>query len=117
MTYAEYRGPQSWTSDGSSHVDGLAPSTRAWMDRSAARGRWRQHIGIPGWRAGARRAVCGSERLVGHAGRPALGGIPLGKPKERRAVGDALCGALENEVDTSERDGKDAARVRSQVPT
>ena len=33
-----YRGPQSWTSDGSSQVDGSVPSTRAWIERSAARG-------------------------------------------------------------------------------
>lgn len=37
-TYAWYRGPQSWTSDGSSQMDGSVPSTRAWIDRSAARG-------------------------------------------------------------------------------
>ena len=43
-------------------------------------------------------------------------GIPLGKPKERWAIGDALRGALENEVDTGERDEKTqlgfAARFR-----
>jgi hypothetical protein len=32
------RGPHSWTSDGSSHVAGPVPATRAWIDRSAARG-------------------------------------------------------------------------------
>ena len=32
------RGPHSWTSDGSSQVDGSVPSTRAWIDSSAARG-------------------------------------------------------------------------------
>ena len=32
------RGPQTWTSDGSSQVDGRVPSTRAWMDSNAARG-------------------------------------------------------------------------------
>ena len=32
------RGPHSWTSDGSSHVDGPVPATRAWIDSSAARG-------------------------------------------------------------------------------
>jgi hypothetical protein len=32
------RGPQICTSDGSSHVDGTVPSTRAWIDSSAARG-------------------------------------------------------------------------------
>ena len=37
-TYALKRGPQSWTSDGSSQVDGSVPSTRAWIERSAARG-------------------------------------------------------------------------------
>ncbi len=31
-------GPQSWTSDGSSQVDGSVPSTRAWIESSAARG-------------------------------------------------------------------------------
>ncbi len=37
-TYALMRGPQSWTSDGSSQVDGSVPSTRAWIESSAARG-------------------------------------------------------------------------------
>ena len=37
-TYALKRGPQSWTSDGSSQVDGRVPSTRAWIESSAARG-------------------------------------------------------------------------------
>ena len=37
-TYAWCRGPQSWTSDGSSHVDGWVASTRAWIERTAARG-------------------------------------------------------------------------------
>ena len=37
-TYALNRGPQSWTSDGSSQVDGPVPSTRAWIESSAARG-------------------------------------------------------------------------------
>ncbi len=32
------RGPRSWTSDGCSHEDGSAPSTRAWIDSRAARG-------------------------------------------------------------------------------
>jgi len=45
-----------------------------------------------------------------------LRGIPLSKPKERRAIGDAHCDALENEVDTGERDEKTqlgfAARFR-----
>ena len=37
-TKALKRGPQTWTSEGSSQVDGSVPSTRAWIDRSAARG-------------------------------------------------------------------------------
>ena len=37
-TYVLYLGPQSWTSDGSSQVEGSVPSTRAWIERSAARG-------------------------------------------------------------------------------
>src|SRR5262245_22345288 len=37
-TYVLNRGPQTWTSDGSSQLDGCAPSTRAWIERSAARG-------------------------------------------------------------------------------
>ena len=32
------RGPQSCTSEGSSHVDGVVPSTRAWIESRAARG-------------------------------------------------------------------------------
>src|SRR5437667_23090 len=37
-TYALNRGPHSWTNEGSSQVDGWVPSTRACIDRSAARG-------------------------------------------------------------------------------
>jgi hypothetical protein len=37
-TYVLNRGPQSWTSDGSSQVDGPFPRTRAWIERRAARG-------------------------------------------------------------------------------
>ena len=37
-TYALNRGPQIWTSDGSSHVAGSVPETRAWIDSRAARG-------------------------------------------------------------------------------
>jgi hypothetical protein len=37
-TYVLYRGPQTWTSDGSSQVVGPVPATRAWMDSSAALG-------------------------------------------------------------------------------
>ncbi len=32
------RGPQTWTSASSSQISGCAPSTRAWIERSAARG-------------------------------------------------------------------------------
>ena len=37
-TYTWYRGPHTCTSEGSSQADGPVPSTRAWIDRSAARG-------------------------------------------------------------------------------
>ena len=37
-TYTWYLGPQTCTSEASSQTDGPAPSTRAWMERSAARG-------------------------------------------------------------------------------
>ena len=37
-TYTLLRGPQTWTSDGSSQLDGWVPSTRAWIERRAARG-------------------------------------------------------------------------------
>src|SRR5262245_35469021 len=37
-TYAWYRGPQSWTSDWASQLDARIRSTRAWIERSAARG-------------------------------------------------------------------------------
>ena len=37
-TNALKRGPHTCTSDGSSQVDGTVPSTRAWIDSSAARG-------------------------------------------------------------------------------
>src|SRR5262249_1082956 len=37
-TYTLYRGPQSWTSEGASQLDALALPTRAWIERSAARG-------------------------------------------------------------------------------
>ena len=38
ITYALYRGPQTWTMAGSSQVDGAVPLTRAWIDSNAARG-------------------------------------------------------------------------------
>jgi hypothetical protein len=42
--------------------------------------------------------------------------IPLGKPQERRAIGDADRGTVENEVDAGERDGDDdAVRVPRQI--
>ena len=37
-TYALNRGPHTWTSDESSQVDGSVPATRAWIERTAARG-------------------------------------------------------------------------------
>ena len=37
-TYALNRGPHNCTSDGSSQLPGSVPSTRAWIERSAARG-------------------------------------------------------------------------------
>ena len=37
-TYTLNRGPHTWTSEGSSQVDGWVPATRAWIESSAARG-------------------------------------------------------------------------------